>query len=112
KANDLSRKPLPRLAHKKALFERLPISSKVHKMLLKEADTARDSLYRNQDNMTDDAKKYAGGLYRWYNFTDDAKNNAISRIVKDASKETKQYYKMGEYHSTSMQGNWVARWYL
>ncbi|KAF1936144.1 hypothetical protein EJ02DRAFT_448217 [Clathrospora elynae] len=110
----MSLAPLPQSADKGALFTRLGLSEQIHKLLLSEAEIARDSLSKNPLNLTDHSKADSSVFepYRWDEISETAKHSQILTTVHTSRPETRPYYYMGRYMTNVNEENWVARWYL
>ncbi|EMD68239.1 hypothetical protein COCSADRAFT_33187 [Bipolaris sorokiniana ND90Pr] len=110
----MSMPPLPQSADKSAICARLGLSDRIHKLLLKEAEIARDALSSNPYNLTDQSKTDPSVCepYRWDEISETAKHSCVLTVVRDACPETRPYYYMGCYRTAVNEENWVARWYL
>ncbi|XPS69584.1 hypothetical protein M3J09_001851 [Ascochyta lentis] len=106
--------PLAQSADKQLLFSRLGLNEQVHKLLLGEAQAARDRLSRNQINLTDQSRADPSvtAPYKWDEISETAKHYEILTVVNNAGPQTKPYYGMGRYTTNVSEENWVARWYL
>ncbi|KAH7350491.1 hypothetical protein BKA66DRAFT_430927 [Pyrenochaeta sp. MPI-SDFR-AT-0127] len=106
--------PLAQSADKQVLFARLGLNEQVHKLLLLEAQAARDSLSINPLNLTDQSRTNpsVGTPYKWDEISETAKHTQILTIVNNARPETRPYYHLGRYMTSVNEENWVARWYL
>ncbi|EMD93569.1 hypothetical protein COCC4DRAFT_132538 [Bipolaris maydis ATCC 48331] len=110
----MSMPPLPQSADKSAICARLGLSDRIHKLLLKEAEIARDALSCNPYNLTDQSKTDPSVCepYLWDEISETAKHSCVLMVVRDACPETRPYYYMGCYRTAVNEENWVARWYL
>ncbi|KAF1829789.1 hypothetical protein BDW02DRAFT_610376, partial [Decorospora gaudefroyi] len=111
----MSLPPLPQSADKSAIIARLGVSERVHRLLLHEAEAARDTLSANRSNLT--AQSRLGPTlqapYRWDEISETAKHLQILATVRNGGPETRPYYYMGRYITGAKnEENWVARWYL
>ncbi|UPX15522.1 uncharacterized protein EKO05_0005967 [Ascochyta rabiei] len=106
--------PLPQSADKQLLFSRLGLNEQVHKMLLGEAQAARDRLSRNQINLTDQSRAdpLVTAPYKWDEISETAKHYEILTVVNNAGPQTRPYYGMGRHTTNVSEESWVARWYL
>jgi len=106
--------PLAQSADKQVLFARLGLNDQIHRILLQEAQNARDSLSRNPNNLTDQSKEdtRVQTPYKWDEISETAKHREILTTVHNAPPHTKYYYMMGRYQTNVCEENWVARWYL
>ncbi|KAF1352706.1 hypothetical protein EJ07DRAFT_136556 [Lizonia empirigonia] len=106
--------PLAQSADKQLLFSRLGLNEQVHKLLLGEAQAARDRLSRNQLNLTDQSRADPSvtAPYKWDEISETAKHFEILTVVNNAGPQTRPYYSMGRYVTNVNEENWVARWYL
>ncbi|KAF2036619.1 hypothetical protein EK21DRAFT_52170 [Setomelanomma holmii] len=105
--------PLAQSADKQVLFQRLGLTEQTHKLLLQEAQSARDSLSRNPLNLTDrSAVNPPRTPYKWDEISETAKHREILTVVNNAPPHTKYYYELGRYQTNVAEENWVARWYL
>ncbi|KAH7083232.1 hypothetical protein BKA63DRAFT_561413 [Paraphoma chrysanthemicola] len=104
--------PLAQSADKKDLFARLGLTEQTHKILLQEAQLARDSLSRNPVNLTEQSRQRPPREpYKWDEISETAKHREILTIVNNAPPHTRYYYEQGRYYNVNEE-NWVARWYL
>ncbi|EAT78217.2 hypothetical protein HBH56_230690 [Parastagonospora nodorum] len=110
----MSSQPLAQSADKQVLFARLGLNEQAHKLLLQEAQVARDSLSSNPRNLTDQSRvnKYIQMPYKWDEISETAKHREILTVVNNAPPITKYFYTLGRYQTTVNEENWVARWYL
>ncbi|KAL6158608.1 hypothetical protein ACJQWK_03832 [Exserohilum turcicum] len=110
----MSMPPLPQSADKSAICARLGLTDQIHKLLLKEAELARDALSSNPYNLTEQSKAdpSVAEPYRWDEISETAKHSYVLMVVRDACAETRPYYYMGYYRTAVAEENWVARWYL
>ncbi|KAJ4991904.1 hypothetical protein SVAN01_02499 [Stagonosporopsis vannaccii] len=106
--------PLAQSADKSILFARLGLNEQVHKLLLGEAQSARDRLSRDERNLTDQSRADASvtAPYKWDEISETAKHFEILTVVNNAGPHTRPYYNMGRYMTNVNEENWVARWYL
>lgn len=110
----MSSVPLAQSADKQVLFARLGLNEQIHKLLLQEAQRARDSLSRNPNNLTDQSRANPSTRtpYKWDEISETAKHREILKLVELAPAHTKYYYAIGRYQTNVNEENWVARWYL
>ncbi|KAH7396707.1 hypothetical protein DE146DRAFT_756413 [Phaeosphaeria sp. MPI-PUGE-AT-0046c] len=110
----MSSLPLAQSADKQVLFARLGLNEQIHKILLQEAQQARDSLSRNPINLTDQSRANPSTRtpYKWDEISETAKHREILTLVNNARPPTNYYYAMGRYQTNVAEENWVARWYL
>lgn len=110
----MSTQPLPQSADKSAICTRLGLTDRIHKLLLKEAEAARDALSSSPYSLTDQSKAdpSVSEPYRWDEISETAKHSHVLMVVRNASAETRPYYYMGRYKTSVNEENWVARWYL
>ncbi|KAF2626175.1 hypothetical protein BU25DRAFT_459714 [Macroventuria anomochaeta] len=106
--------PLAQSADKQLLFARLGLNEQVHKLLLGEAQAARDRLSRSEHNLTDQSRADPSvtAPYKWDEISETAKHYEILTVVNNAGPQTRPYYGMGRYVTNVNEENWVARWYL
>ncbi|KAF1845276.1 uncharacterized protein K460DRAFT_405540 [Cucurbitaria berberidis CBS 394.84] len=106
--------PLAQSADKQVLFARLGLNEQIHKLLLLEAQVARDTLSRNPLYLTDQSKAdpNVATPYKWDEISETAKHLEILTVVNNARQETRPYYHLGRYMTNVNEENWVARWYL
>ncbi|KAJ8111636.1 hypothetical protein OPT61_g5818 [Boeremia exigua] len=106
--------PLAQSADKSILFARLGLNEQVHKLLLGEAQVARDRLSRDERNLTDQSRADPSvtAPYKWDEISETAKHVEILTLVNNAGPHTRPYYEMGRYMTNVNEENWVARWYL
>jgi len=106
--------PLAQSADKSLLFSRLGLTEQAHKLLLGEAQAARDRLSRDERNLTEQSRANSSvtAPFKWDEISETAKHVEILTIVTNAGPQTRPYYEMGRYMTNVNEENWVARWYL
>ncbi|KAH8725135.1 hypothetical protein GQ44DRAFT_739916 [Phaeosphaeriaceae sp. PMI808] len=106
--------PLAQSTDKQVLFARLGLNEQIHKILLSEAQSARDALSQDPQNLTDQSRvnQLVQAPYKWDELSETAKHRAILTVVENAPPHTRYYYAMGRYQTNVNEENWVARWYL
>ncbi|KAH3976736.1 hypothetical protein HBI25_143830 [Parastagonospora nodorum] len=110
----INSQPLTQSADKQVLFARLGLNEQVHKLLVQDAQMARDRLSADASNLTDQSRlsPYITAPYRWDEISETAKHRILSEVVGNASPDVKHYYTLGSYRTVVNEENWVARWYL
>jgi len=110
----MSQAPLAQSADKKELFARLNLTEQVHRMLLDDAQIARDTLSRDPLNLTEHSKADSAVLqpYKWDEISETAKHRESLATVRSADQLKRHYYNLGRYRTNVNEENWVARWYL
>jgi len=106
--------PLAQSADKSVLMKRLGLNDRTHRLLLDEAERARDVMSVHQHNLTDQSRADPAVVppYKWDEISETAKHNQILLIVAGAQPQTRPYYQVGRYMTKVAEENWVARWYL
>lgn len=106
--------PLAQSADKSVLMKRLGLNDRTHRLLLDEAEHARDVMSVHRQNLTDQSRADPAVVppYKWDEISETAKHNQILLIVAGAQPQTRPYYQVGRYMTKVAEENWVARWYL
>ncbi|KAK1917404.1 hypothetical protein P3342_000117 [Pyrenophora teres f. teres] len=114
KSSTMTLPPISQSADKSTICTRLGINDRVHKLLLKEAEAARDALSRNPYSLTEQSRTdpSVAEPYRWDEISETAKHSHVLMVVRSASDETRKCYELGRYQTQVNEENWVARWYL
>lgn len=110
----MSSAPLAQSADKSVLFARLGLNQQIHRLLLDDAECARDRLSINPGNLTDQSKADPNVRppYKWDEISETAKHREVLTLVYNPTPETAPYYAVGRYMTNVNEENWVARWYL
>ncbi|KAL5115867.1 hypothetical protein ACEQ8H_006269 [Pleosporales sp. CAS-2024a] len=110
----MSLPPLAQSADKQVLFARLGLDERTHKLLLHEAQRARDSLSTNPHDLSEISKRspHIRPPYKWDELTETARHRETLNLARNAQPETRPYYEKGSYRTNVADENWVARWYL
>ncbi|KAF2853141.1 hypothetical protein T440DRAFT_487611 [Plenodomus tracheiphilus IPT5] len=110
----MSKGPLPQSADKSVLMSRLGLNDRTHRLLLDEAEHARDAMSAQPHNLTDQSRANPNVVppYKWDEISETAKHNYILATVANATAQTRPYYQEGCYRTNVNEENWVARWYL
>ncbi|KAL6712195.1 hypothetical protein ACN47E_000072 [Coniothyrium glycines] len=106
--------PLAQSADKSVLFTRLALNQQTHRMLLDDAERARDRLSNNPVNLTNSSRTDPNirAPYKWDEISETAKHREMLMIVYNSGQDTRSYYQKGHYVTNVSEENWVARWYL
>ncbi|KAH9864241.1 hypothetical protein J1614_010175 [Plenodomus biglobosus] len=110
----MSKGPLPQSADKSVLMSRLGLNDRTHRLLLDDAECARDIMSAQPHNLTQQSRANPNVVppYKWDELSETAKHNQILLIVAKANSQTRPYYQEGRYMTNVAEENWVARWYL